>query len=93
VAKWFGAHSNQEVRFSSAVYCKKGPQVLTSLHNQRQNYQYYQLTHRGSHKFEVIRKLILFVNVFFQSLFFRAKLGLRALSTLHLFFFFFSVTP
>jgi len=31
MAKWFGAHYNQEVRFSSAVKCKKGPQVLTSL--------------------------------------------------------------
>jgi len=29
--KWFGAHYNQEVRFSSADKCKKGPQVLTSL--------------------------------------------------------------
>jgi len=28
---WFGAHYNQEVRFSSAVKCKKGPQVLTWL--------------------------------------------------------------
>jgi len=34
--KWFGAHYNQEVRFSSAVKCKKGPQ-----HNQRQDYYYY----------------------------------------------------
>jgi len=30
MAKWFGAHYNQEVRISSAVKCKKGPQVLTS---------------------------------------------------------------
>jgi len=35
MAKWFGAHYNQEVRFSSAVKCKKRPQVLTSLLNQR----------------------------------------------------------
>jgi len=27
MAKWFGAHYNQEARFSSAVKCKKGPQV------------------------------------------------------------------
>jgi len=33
MAKWFGAKYNQEVRFSSAVKCKKGPQVLTSLLN------------------------------------------------------------
>jgi len=31
LAKWFGAHYNQEVRFSSAVKCVKGPWVLTSL--------------------------------------------------------------
>jgi len=41
MAKWFGAHYNQEVRFSSAVKCKKGSQVLTSLLNQRRNYYYY----------------------------------------------------
>jgi len=41
MAKWFGAHYNQEVRFSSAVKCKKGPQVLTSLLNQRRNYNFY----------------------------------------------------
>jgi len=40
MAKWFGAHYNQEVRFSSAVWCKKGPRVLTSLLNQRRNYYY-----------------------------------------------------
>jgi len=41
MAKWFGAHYNQE--FSSTVKFKKGPQVLTSLLNQRQNnyYSYY----------------------------------------------------
>jgi len=27
-SKWFGARYNQEVRFSSAVKCKKGPQIL-----------------------------------------------------------------
>jgi len=27
MAKWFGAHYNQEVRFSSVVKCKKGPHV------------------------------------------------------------------
>jgi len=27
MAKLFGAHYNQDVRFSSAVRCKKGPQV------------------------------------------------------------------
>jgi len=31
MSKWFGAHYNLEVRFSSVVKCKKGPQVLTSL--------------------------------------------------------------
>jgi len=35
MAKWLGARYNQEVRFSSAVNCKKGPQLLTSLLNQR----------------------------------------------------------
>jgi len=39
MAKWFGVHYNQEVRFSSAVKCKKGPQVLTSLFNQRRNHR------------------------------------------------------
>jgi len=38
MVKWFGAHYNQEVRFSSAVKCKTGSQVLTSLLNQRRNY-------------------------------------------------------
>jgi len=37
----YRAHNNQEVRFSSAVKCKKGPRVLTSLLNQRQIYYYY----------------------------------------------------
>jgi len=41
MAKWFGAHYNLEVRFSSAVKCRKGPQVITSLLNQTQNYYYY----------------------------------------------------
>jgi len=41
MAKWFGAYCDQEVRFSSAVKCKKGHQVLTSLLNQRRNYYYY----------------------------------------------------
>jgi len=41
MAKWFGAHYNQEVHLSSAVKCMKGPQVLTSLHNQRRNCYYY----------------------------------------------------
>jgi len=27
-ASWFGAHYNQEVCFSSAVKCKKGPQAI-----------------------------------------------------------------
>jgi len=36
MAKWFGAQYYQEVRFSSTVMYKKGPQVLTSLRNQRQ---------------------------------------------------------
>jgi len=31
IAKWFGAHYNQQVHIRSAVKCKKGPQVLTSL--------------------------------------------------------------
>jgi len=29
MSKWFGDHYNQEVHFSSAVNCKKWPQVLT----------------------------------------------------------------
>jgi len=40
MAKWIGAHYNQEVRFSSAVMCVEGPQVLTSLLNQRRNHYY-----------------------------------------------------
>jgi len=39
--KWFEAHYNQEVHFSSAVRCKNEPQVLTSLLNLRPNYYYY----------------------------------------------------
>jgi len=35
IAKWFGAYYDLEVLFSSAVKCKKGPLVLTSLLNQR----------------------------------------------------------
>jgi len=31
MAKWCGAHYNQEVRFRSVVKCKNEPQVLTSL--------------------------------------------------------------
>jgi len=38
MTNWFGGHYNQEVRFSSSVKCKKGPQVLASLLNQRRNY-------------------------------------------------------
>jgi len=38
---WFGAHFNQEVRFSSGVKCKKGPKVLTSLLSQGRNCYYY----------------------------------------------------
>jgi len=34
MAKWFGAHYNQEGRFGSAVKCKKGHQILSSLLNQ-----------------------------------------------------------
>jgi|GEM_PF-4579994 len=45
MAKWFGAHYNQEFRFSSAVKCKKGPQVLTSLLNQRRNYYHIDRTY------------------------------------------------
>jgi len=41
LAKWFGSHNNKEVRLSSAVKCKKGPQFITSLLNQRRNYYYY----------------------------------------------------
>jgi len=41
MAKWFGAHYDQEVRFRSAVKCKKGPQVLTSLLNHRRNINNY----------------------------------------------------
>jgi len=41
MAKWFGAQYNQEVHFNSAVKCNKGPQVLTSLLNQKRNYYYY----------------------------------------------------
>jgi len=40
MAKWFGTRYNQEVGFSSAAKCKKGPQVLTSLLNERRNYYY-----------------------------------------------------
>jgi len=40
MAEWFGAHYNQEVHFSAAVKWTKGPKVLTSLLNQRQNYYY-----------------------------------------------------
>jgi len=25
---WFGAHYNQEVRFSSRIKCKKGPEII-----------------------------------------------------------------
>jgi len=42
--EWFEVHYIQEVRFGSAVMCKKGPQVLTTLLNQRRNYYYYLLT-------------------------------------------------
>jgi len=38
IAKWYGAHYDQEVRFRSAVKCKKGPQVPTSSLIQRRNY-------------------------------------------------------
>jgi len=45
VARLFQAHCNQEVRFSSSVKCRKGPQVLTSLLDQRRNYYYmFQVT-------------------------------------------------
>jgi len=45
MAKWFWAHYNHEVHFSSAVKAKKGPQVVTSLLNQRRNsYSYYSKT-------------------------------------------------
>jgi len=37
------AHYNQEVRFSSAVKCKKWPQVLPPLLDQRRNHYYYYL--------------------------------------------------
>jgi len=40
MAEWFGTYYNQEVHFSSAVKCTKGPQVLTS---QRRNYYYYMI--------------------------------------------------
>jgi len=42
---WFGVHYKQEDGFSSAVKCKKGPQVLFSLLNQGQNY--YVLLYAG----------------------------------------------
>jgi len=51
MAKWFGAHCNQEVCFSSAVKCEKGPQVLTSLLNQRRNYYYYNIFTTLVHRF------------------------------------------
>jgi len=38
MAKWFGAQYNQEVHFSLAAKCKKGPQVQTSLLSQKRNY-------------------------------------------------------
>jgi len=49
MAKWFGTHYNQEVRFSSAVKCKKGSLVLTSLLNKRRNY-YYKMDFLGRWK-------------------------------------------
>jgi len=39
--KWCRAYYNQEVRFTSAVKCKTGPQVLILLLDQRRNYYYY----------------------------------------------------
>jgi len=41
MAKWFGAHYNEEVRFRSAVKGMNGSLVLTSLLNQRRSYYYY----------------------------------------------------
>jgi len=41
MAKWSAAHYNQEVCFILSVTCKKRPQVLPSLLNQRRNYYYY----------------------------------------------------
>jgi len=41
IAKWFGAHYNQGVGFSSAVKCKKGPQVLTALLLERSKMPYF----------------------------------------------------
>jgi len=41
MARWFGAHYNEEVRFSSAVKHKKGAQVLPSLLNQKRYYYYF----------------------------------------------------
>jgi len=40
MAQWFGALYNQR-RSALVQQCKKGPQVLTSLLNQRGNYYYY----------------------------------------------------
>jgi len=41
LVKYGSEPTNQEARFSSAVKCKKGPQVLTSLLNQIQKFYYY----------------------------------------------------
>jgi len=38
MVNWFGTHYNQEVRFSSAVERRRGPQVLTSLCNEQVSY-------------------------------------------------------
>jgi len=42
-----GTHYNQEFRFSSSAKCKKGPQVLTSLLNQRRK-AYFLVTFSNS---------------------------------------------
>jgi len=44
IAKWFGAQHNQEVHFSWAVKCKKGPQALTTDHS-HDRWSPYQLNH------------------------------------------------
>jgi len=43
MAKWFGTHYNQEVRFSSAVKCKKGTQVLPNNVNETDSINYQAL--------------------------------------------------
>jgi len=51
MAKWFQAHSNQEVRFSSAVKCKKGQYDNISLWSLLSSYLVYSV--RGLERSEL----------------------------------------